>query len=120
MSVIGLTLVLTQRLILIRSFHAWFDSTTSRAVDGLVLHSGSYSTQNSTQPIGGRVVSPTAMYSGCSGRSSATPAFVDASSTSAIVQTTAPGPRIVLIRELIVTPSRLVRVTFRTKLLQRR
>src|SRR5580704_14700811 len=101
MSVIGLTLVLTQRLILIRSFHAWPDSTTSRAVDGLVLHSGSYSTQNSTQPIGGRVVSPTAMYSGRSERSSAMPAFVEASSTSVIAPTAALRPRIVFVPKLI-------------------
>src|SRR3984893_8954248 len=64
MSVIGLTLVLTQRLIRTRSFQAWPDSTTSRGADGFVLHSGSYSTQNSTQPIGARVASPTEMNSG--------------------------------------------------------
>src|SRR5580700_44842 len=101
MSVIGLTLVLTHRLIRCRSFHAWPDSTTSRGVDGLVLHSGSYSTQNSTQPIGGRVDSPTAMYSGRSGRSSATPAFVEASSTSVMAPTAAPRSRIVFLRELM-------------------
>jgi hypothetical protein len=36
------------------------DSTTSRGVVGLVLHSDLYSTQNSVQPIGVRVTSPTA------------------------------------------------------------
>src|SRR5579863_1388779 len=79
MSVIGLTVVLTQRLIRTRSFQAWLDSTTSRGADGLVLHSGSYSTQNSVQPIGARVTSPTETNSGRSAtdswRSSAPPVF---------------------------------------------
>src|SRR4249919_1940470 len=35
--------------------------TTSRGSDGLVAHSGLYSMQKSTQPIGARVGSPTVM-----------------------------------------------------------
>src|ERR1700722_12333638 len=96
MSVIGLTLVLTQRLIRTRSFQAWPDSTTSRGAEGLVLHSGSYSTQNSTQPIGARVVSPTEMNSG---RSSALPVFSVAISVAATKIATALRRRIVFVRE---------------------
>src|SRR5579864_6306626 len=96
MSVIGLTLVLTQRLIRTRSFQAWLDSTTSRGVDGLVLHSGSYSTQNSTQPIGARVASPTAMNSG---RSCAEPVFAAAISVAATKIAAALRRRIVFVRE---------------------
>src|ERR1700685_2896631 len=107
MSVIGLRVVLTQRLIRTKSFQAGPDSTTSRGADGLVLHSGSYSTQNSTQPIGGRVDSPTAMYSGRSERSSAMPAFVEASSPSVIAPTAALLPGIDFVLKLICpTPSR--------------
>src|SRR6516162_7521087 len=99
MSVIGLTWLLTHRLIFIRSFHAWFDSTTSRGVDGLVLHSGSYSMQNSIQPIGARVASPTEMNSG---RSSAMPPFGDsASDSNAIALAAAVRLRIVFVRELM-------------------
>src|SRR5271155_3462409 len=61
MSVIGLTWVLTHRLMRWRSFQACVVSTTSRGVEGLVLHSGSYSAQNSIQPIGARAVSPIVM-----------------------------------------------------------
>src|ERR1700690_2201739 len=53
--------VLTQSLTLTMSDQALLVSTTSRGVEGLVAHSPLYSTQNSTQPIGGRVGSPTAM-----------------------------------------------------------
>src|ERR1700689_813759 len=117
MSVIGLTWVLTQRLTRCRSFQAPPDSTTSRGIDGLVLHSGSYSTQNSTQPIGARVTPPSAM--NC-GRSCAELPLGYASSVSATTPAAAPRLRIASATEFIVTPSRLVRVTFRTKLLQRR
>src|SRR5208282_1376789 len=98
MSVIGLILVLTQRLTRTRSFQAWAESTTSRGDDGLVLHSGSYSTQNSTQPMGGRVVSPVVMNSG---RSSAGLPVGEASSASAMMLADAPHLRIVLVRELM-------------------
>ena len=53
-------LSLAQLLTLTMSSQAFDVSTTSRGADGLVWHSGWYSTQNSTQPIGGRVGSPTA------------------------------------------------------------
>src|SRR5882757_9312463 len=53
-------LSLAQLLTLTMSSQALDVSTTSRGAEGLVLHSGLYSTQNSTQPIGGRVGSPTA------------------------------------------------------------
>src|SRR4029077_16892225 len=95
MSVIGLILVLTQRLIRTRSFQAWPDSTTSRGVDGFVLHSGSYSMQNSTQPIGARVVSPTEMYSG---RSCAELVFSVAISVAATKIAAAVLRRIVFVR----------------------
>src|ERR1700742_2863060 len=51
--------------------------TTSRGSDGLVSHSGLYSTQNSTQPIGARVGSPTVAYTGGSENAPA-PAPIDA------------------------------------------
>src|SRR5580692_5214953 len=117
MSVIGLTVVLTQRLIRTRSFQAWPDSTTSRAADGVVLHSGSYSTQNSTQPIGARVTSPIVIYCG---RSAALPPMGAANSKSVMTPAAALRLRIVFGPERIVTPSRLVGITFRTKFLQRR
>src|ERR1700726_4947691 len=96
MSVIGLTLVLTQRLIRTRSFQAWPESTTSRGADGFVLHSGSYSTQNSTQPIGARVASPTEMNSG---RSSALLVFSVAIRVVATKIAIALRRRIVFVRE---------------------
>src|ERR1700685_1129818 len=96
MSVIGLTVVLTQRLIRTRSFQAWPDSTTSRGADGFVLHSGSYSTQTSTQPIGARVASPTEMNSG---RSSAGVVFAVAIRVAATKIATALRRRIVFVRE---------------------
>src|ERR1700689_1405667 len=98
MSVIGLTRVLTQRLTRWRSFQACADSTTSRGADGLVLHSGSYSTQNSTQPIGARVVAPTEMNNG---RSCAElpPDEANIASTTKLADTA--RPRIVFVRELI-------------------
>src|SRR6202035_531372 len=104
--VIGLTLVLTQRLIRTRSFQAWPDSTTSRGADGFVLHSGSYSTQNSTQPIGARVASPTEMNSGRScprscPRSCAELVFSVAIRVAATKIATALRRRIVFVRERI-------------------
>src|SRR5580658_4818505 len=98
MSVIGLTVVLTQRLIRTRSFQAWPDSTTSRGADGLVLHSGSYSTQNSAQPIGARVASPTEMNNG---RSWAVLALGEANIASTTKLANAVRPRIVFVCELI-------------------
>src|SRR5579872_4732821 len=87
MSVIGLTRVLTHKLTRTRSFQVCDESTTSRGADGLVLHSGSYSTQNSTQPIGARVAAPSEMKSG---RLSALPAFAVASEASAMKPAAAP------------------------------
>src|SRR6202020_1892368 len=98
MSVIGLTWVLTQRLTRCRSFQAWPDSTTSRGADGLVLHSGSYSTQNSVQPIGARVTSPTVMNSE---RSSAVLTLGDATSASPTALADAISPMIFFVREFI-------------------
>src|SRR5580658_3399221 len=116
MSVIGLTWLLTQRLMRWRSFQASAESTTSRGAEGFVLHSGSYSTQNSTQPIGARAVAPTEMNSG---RSSAVPALGAAKSDTATNAAVAPRLRMCFAPEFIVTPSRFVGVTFRTKLLRR-
>src|SRR6185437_2638508 len=61
MSVMGLTWSLTHLLTCTRSVQAFGENTTSRASDGLVWHSGLYSTQNCTQPIGARATSPTVM-----------------------------------------------------------
>src|ERR1700761_8204947 len=101
MSVIGLILVLTQRLTRCRSFQASAESTTSRGTDGVVLHSGSYSTQNSTQPIGARVTSPTVIYCG---RSAALPPVGTAISASTMMPAAALRLRIVFGPERIVTP----------------
>src|SRR5277367_5521622 len=106
MSVIGLMLVLTHRSMRCKSFQAALESTTSRGADGLVLHSGSYSTQNSIQPIGGRATAPTAMNSG---RSSAVPALGAANSDTATNAAVAPCLRMFFTPVFIVTPSHLVR-----------
>ncbi len=106
MSVIGLTCVLTQRLTRCRSFQASAESTTSRGKDGVVLHSGSYSTQNSTQPMGARATSPSVMYCG---RSAALLAVGAAISASITTPAAALRLRIVFVRERIVTPSHFVR-----------
>src|ERR1700733_10469892 len=98
MSVIGLTCLLTHRLMRCRSFQAWLDSTTSRGAEGLVLHSGSYSTQNSTQPIGARVTSPIVINSG---RSSAVLVLGDANSASAITPAEAVRVMIFFVRDFI-------------------
>jgi hypothetical protein len=60
-SVIGLIAWFAHALTLTMSVQALGESTTSRGADGLVAHSGWYSMQKSTHPIGGRVGSPTAM-----------------------------------------------------------
>src|ERR1700686_3731794 len=99
-----------------RSFQACVESTTSRGVDGLVLHSGSYSMQNSPQPMGARAVSPSVTNSG---RSCAMLPLGDATSASAMMLAIAPCLRNALAPELIVTPSGLVGVAFRAKLLGR-
>src|SRR5271165_7220901 len=57
-------LSLTDLLMRTRSFQACVVSTTSRGASGLVSHSGAYSEQNSSQPIGARALAPTAMNSG--------------------------------------------------------
>src|SRR5438874_6344978 len=59
MSVIGLTCVLTATLIRLSSAQPRVVSATSRGSEGVVSHSGSYSTQNSAQPIGAVVMLPT-------------------------------------------------------------
>src|SRR5712664_2325128 len=58
MSVIGLTVSLTQRLTRSRSRHAVCDITISRGWVAPPRHSPGLSAQNSTQPIGERAVSP--------------------------------------------------------------
>src|ERR1700730_1508305 len=62
MSVIGLTVSLTQRLTRNKSRHAVCDITISRGCDAPPPHSPGLSAQNSTQPIGARVVSPRLAY----------------------------------------------------------
>lgn len=59
MSVIGLMFSFTQRLTRTRSFHAVWVRTISRGCAIALLQSFGLSLQNSTQPIGVRVVSPT-------------------------------------------------------------
>src|SRR6266478_3534821 len=54
MSVIGLTVSLTQRLTFTRSRHAVCDITMSRGCDAPPRHSLALSAQNSIQPIGAR------------------------------------------------------------------
>src|SRR6476620_4534926 len=58
MSVIGLTFSFTHLLMRARSVQALLLSTTSRGALVVSLHSIGWSTQNSTQPIGGRVDVP--------------------------------------------------------------
>src|ERR1700730_17538961 len=62
MSVIGLTVSLTQRVTRKRSGQAACVITISRGCDGPPRHSPGFSAQNSTQPIGARVVSPRLAY----------------------------------------------------------
>src|ERR1700722_3221879 len=62
MSVIGLTVLLNQWLTRSRSRHAVCDITISRGCVGPPAHSLGLSAQNSTQPIGERVVSPRLAY----------------------------------------------------------
>src|SRR5271156_4334907 len=113
MSVIGLTCVLTKRFTRSRSFHAAELSITSRGCVGLVLHSGSYSTQNSTQPIGVLAVSPSEIKSG---RSSALLAHGAASAINAIRPAAVPRAIIVPAPQLMWPLSRLLGATFLTKL----
>src|SRR5690348_14076755 len=61
MSVRGLMLWLTQRLIRTMSAQAVGDITTSRASVGFVAHSRLFSVQNSIQPIGAREALPSEM-----------------------------------------------------------
>jgi hypothetical protein len=58
MSVIGLTFSFTHLLMRTRSVQALLLRTTSRGALVVALHSIGWSTQNSTQPIGGRVDAP--------------------------------------------------------------
>src|ERR1700712_1675865 len=63
MSVIGLTVSLTQQLTRTRSFHAVCVITISRGCVAPPRQSPGLSAQNSTQPIGARVFSPRLAYS---------------------------------------------------------
>src|SRR5580698_4586304 len=99
--------LLTQRLTRSRSLKACAESTTSRGVDDFVLHSGSYSAQNSTQPIGARAVSPVEINSG---RSCAVLPIGAASNASATAPAATPRLMRDFAREFIVTPSRLAGV----------
>src|SRR6516225_3120103 len=68
------------------SFQALAVNVTSRGAAGLVSHSGAYSEQNSSQPIGARMLPPTEMNGGRSLR-----AFVgDAAMAAAIAATAIP------------------------------
>src|SRR6516165_1167311 len=83
-----------------RSFQDLAVSAASRAASGLVSHSGAYSEQNSTQPIGARTFAPTAMNSGRS-----LPAVAEgAVSAAASAATANPAPNISAGFHLIAAP----------------
>src|ERR1700746_120405 len=119
MSVIGLTLVLTAMLMRLSSVQARVDKTTSRGTEGVVSHSGAYSTQNSAQPIGALVTGPMPIYGACSCARLAV-AEANSATPNAIRMTHAVTPRLAPVTQFIVTPSLIVGATFRTKFLRRR
>src|SRR5581483_5391451 len=102
----------------------------SRGADGLVSHSGLYSTQNSTQPTGGRVGSPIVMKTGLSNagsacaavRSPATPWLPAASHATAAKAASLPPARPPCLKRppIVVAPSPFLGATFATNFLQRR
>src|SRR5437868_14625625 len=83
MSVTGLMESLTHLLTRTRSFQAFGVSTTSRGDVACVAHSRGFSLQNSTQPIGGRDVSPTDTCMTRSGAANATEAVLSSAAVSA-------------------------------------
>src|ERR1700687_2237653 len=87
MSVIGLTLSLTQRLTRKRSRHAVCDITISRGCDVPPRQSPGFSAQNSTQPIGERVTSPRLAY-----KARSSPAFAGALNATRMATTANPFP----------------------------
>src|ERR1700728_2278115 len=105
MSVIGLTVSLTQRLTLSRSRQAACVIAMSRGWEGPLLQSAGLSEQNSTQPIGARVASPRLAYRG---RSSA--AFAEALNPNRMAATANP---FCSLNPNIVVPVFLVGTTFR-------
>src|SRR5690242_20890301 len=107
MSVIGLILVLTARLMRLSSLQAVVVKTTSRGAEGPVSHSGAYSTQNSAQPIGALVTGPTPMYSDCACAWLAA-ALANSATPNVIRMTHAVAPRLAPATKLIVTPSLIV------------
>src|ERR1700731_3585840 len=82
---IGLTVSFTHRLIRTRSLQAFALRTTSRASSGFVWHSGAYSEQNSSQPIGARTLLPVPMNKGRSPAAFTGAAISPAASASAAV-----------------------------------
>src|SRR5271154_3356563 len=88
-------LVLAQRLMRVRSAQARAERIASRVTDGWVSHSGSYSMQNSTQPIGALVVSPVAMNKG---RSAALPPASAARSATATMPALTTCSTIIFVR----------------------
>ena len=90
-------LVLTQRLTRLRLFNAWPESTASCGGDGLILHSELCLTQNSTQPLGARVVWPAEMNSE---RSAAVLAVRPPSKACVMMLAAAPRLRISFLLEL--------------------
>src|SRR5438874_11611487 len=86
----GLTVSFTHLFMRTSSFQPFVLSTASCGVAGFVSHSGAYSEQNSTQPIGARAWPPTAMNSGRS-----LPAFAaGAASAPASAATATAAPNI--------------------------
>src|SRR5260370_28028131 len=83
----GLTDSLTQRLTRSRSRHAVCDITISRGCDAPPRHSPGLSAQNSTQPIGERVVSPRLAY-----RTPSSPALAGALNPNRMATTPKPFP----------------------------
>src|SRR5258708_3809902 len=115
MSVSGLTLSLTHRLTRTRSAQAFDVRTISRALVGPPAQSRGLSVQNSVQPIGGRVASPSEM------NSARSPACVvgAASRTAPNKAARQPLSSIPWEYHFIGDPSRRMGATFLTKLLRR-
>src|SRR6478752_4700918 len=124
-SVIGLIDWLTQALTLSMSVQALDVSTMSRGSEALVAHSGLYSIQKSTHPIGARVGSPTVTKTGRSSDCGVPPSEAVNSPAAAIpsgaAKTATPARASMLAsryaclkRLAIAAPSRLVGATFPT------
>src|SRR5580704_17055991 len=111
MSVIGLIVSLIRLLMRTRSFQALAESTTLRGTVGATSHSCGRSAQNWTQPIGGRACSPVIMNANSVAACACGEATVRAAASH-------PCLSIRQYPDLICDPSRLLGVTFLTKILR--